>query len=91
MIANATRVNFNNQTSSLLVFNWLDQGFAVMPIIVWFNDVDSTTPTTSTNNDMAPIWLHANSLTRTQCKVLLEETFGATQRVRLFVMFYRCD
>jgi hypothetical protein len=91
MLNGATRVNFNNTSSSLIVFTWPDQGIPVVPFIVWFNDVDNATPTTSTNNDMAPVWLHANSLTRTQCKVLLEETFGATQRVRLFIMFYRCD
>jgi hypothetical protein len=71
--------------------NWADPGFNVIPLITWFND-NSNNIADSGNNDLAPIWLNAANLTRTQCRVYLEEAGGGgTQNVRLFVILYRSD
>lgn len=90
IITGATKTHLNSGTSMYVTLNWADPGFDVVPLITWFNDTTGTF-TDSINNDLAPVWISANQLTRTQCKIYLEESVGATQNARLFILLYRND
>ena len=74
-LTSVTRTSNTNNAS--IVMNWADRGYDIVPIITVANYSGSGAISDVNNsqvNDIAPVVLVSGSITRTSCRVYLEET-----------------